>query len=793
MRGRLKKGAALVAAGIAVAVAGGTAQADPAGKTTLSETAVPGPALDPSKPGFRQLVPGPGWSRVVRRASGPAVRGRDLRRGSLSYFAAITDFQLADEESPERVELLDEAVSSSAWRPQEALHPAVIDMTLRQVNRFVGASPVRQGNGRRARMGYSLLTGDLADSQQYNETLWTRQLLEGQGIDPNSGTADLSACTPVARALLAPRVAGGEARRYTGVQDYSDYTRLGDFYDPDEPLGTFSGWPRYPGLMDRAQVGFQPEGLKVPSYVARGNHDGLVQGNAAANAAFERIGVGCDKPYAVTGGGFSGLDPSALLRPPAGVMFVPPDIGRRSVDKKQIKSIYAQGRQRDAHGFAYVSAAENTASGGEASYYSFRPRHGLRVLSLDTVAEGGQFPTPAPGRRTDEGNIDDPQFRWIESELRAATARDELVIAFAHHPIRSMVSTVTDEEAPPCTGANDGHGHDGNAGCDKDPRPSGPIHDGDSVRELFGRYSHFVSFVAGHTHENELRPCGRLPSEGGCSGGSPWWEINTSAVADWPQQTRLVELMDNRDGTLSFFGTLLDHASPLRAPGSGTSGFSHSTLGTLNRTLSYNDPQAHKAGGENQYGAEGAPEDRNAELLLLDPRRSSAGLRRRLRTCGMPNGSLSGRRVGTARLGVLRRTNQRAFPSFRRSRRSIDRFCIVGGGVTRVGYPLRGLLRRVSSRVRRRVRGRAILALTSSRVYSARGVRAGSSARLMRRRHRRLQRIRIGRNLWYLKRSRQATLLFKVRGGRVRELGLAERRLTGSRRARVRFLKAFRP
>ena len=43
------------------------------------------------------------------------------------------------------------------------------------------------------------------------------------------------------------------------------------------------------------------------------------------------------------------------------------------------------------------------------------------MLSLDTVAEGGQVPTPVHERRTDEGNIDDPQYRWIESELRAAT------------------------------------------------------------------------------------------------------------------------------------------------------------------------------------------------------------------------------------------------------------------------------------------------------------------------------------------------------------------------------------
>ena len=36
-----------------------------------------------------------------------------------------------------------------------------------------------------------------------------------------------------------------------------------------------------------------------------------------------------------------------------------------------------------------------------------------------------------------------------------------------------MVSTVADEEAPACTGTNDAHGHDGNAGCDKDPRDFG--------------------------------------------------------------------------------------------------------------------------------------------------------------------------------------------------------------------------------------------------------------------------------------------------------------------------------
>ena len=48
--------------------------------------------------------------------------------------------------------------------------------------------------------------------------------------------------------------------------------------------------------MDKAQQAFTADGLDVPSYVAFGNHDALVQGNAAANVAFEQVATGCLKP-----------------------------------------------------------------------------------------------------------------------------------------------------------------------------------------------------------------------------------------------------------------------------------------------------------------------------------------------------------------------------------------------------------------------------------------------------------------------------------------------------------------
>ena len=60
--------------------------------------------------------------------------------------------------------------------------------------------------------------------------------------------------------------------------------------------------------MDRAQQPFAAAGLAVPSYVAFGNHDALVQGNQAANAAFEQVATGCMKPMEAA--------PPALAREP---------------------------------------------------------------------------------------------------------------------------------------------------------------------------------------------------------------------------------------------------------------------------------------------------------------------------------------------------------------------------------------------------------------------------------------------------------------------------------------------
>lgn len=588
--------------------AGGGASGSLLGLTTLERTIE---SVDPEAE-FQFLRGAKGERRVVREDLAAAKPGRADRRRSLFYAAQTTDWQLADEESPSRVEFVDIAanppfpnVVSAAWRPQEALGPQAVEQSIIQINEFADASPVRQRKGRRAEMDMVLMTGDQADNQQLNETAWVLTLLQGGRLDPNTGTD--AACPPG----QAPSGQTADPKLYAGVQDYDDYTEGLQFYDPDDPKGPkYSGWPTYPGLMDRAQEPFTAQGLDVPSYVVFGNHDGLAQGNQKAILPFEQVGVGCIKPLVPVADiteAADVLDPAYLAglatTSPNQVMFVPRDPERQYVDRVQYKEIFENADQPDGHGFGLVDPDELAASNGAASYYAWTPRPGLKLIGIDTLCDGGVTGPSA------NGNIDDPQFRWLEGELERASDRGQLIIVFGHHPIRSLNCDVPDETPPACT-VDGQFGHDVNAGCDIDPRSSTPIHDGADLTELFHRFPHVIAYVAGHTHENTLSDFDRADG-----GPGDFWGIETASLIDSPPQNRLIELMDNCDGTLSIFGTTLDSSAPVRAPAPGTEaeGLTEADLGSVSRTLAFNDTQK----GE---GGLGKRRDRNVELLLEDPR-----------------------------------------------------------------------------------------------------------------------------------------------------------------------------
>jgi hypothetical protein len=129
------------------------------------------------------------------------------------------------------------------------------------------------------------------------------------------------------------------------------------------------------------------------------------------------------------------------------------------------------------------------------------------------------------------------------------------------------------------------------------------------VRDLLLRFPNVVLWVNGHTHRNTVIPH-RAPNGGG------FWEVNTAAHIDWPQQSRVVELVDNQDGTLSIFGTILDMAAPAARPRRLDN---PTSLASLARELAGNDWQSRARPVPGEDGRRGSIQDRNVELLVPTP------------------------------------------------------------------------------------------------------------------------------------------------------------------------------
>jgi metallophosphoesterase (TIGR03767 family) len=274
------------------------------------------------------------------------------------------------------------------------------------------------------------------------------------------------------------------------------------------------------------------------------------------------------------------LDPAAVaLQLSQGERrLVTPDTERRIVDRATtIAEHFITSGRPAGHGFTVANRATNTA------YYRF-DRGPVRGIVLDTVVSSGGA----------NGSVDPAQYAWLEAQLQAVSSHwlapsgevlrrkgvpDRYVLIFSHHTIGSMDNVA------------DGSG-----------RLGGP-----QVRDLLLRYPNVVGWVNGHTHRNEVLAHARA-SGSAVAGG--FWEINTAAHIDWPQQSRVVELADNLDGTLSIFCTIVDHRGPV-SPGGRLSGTV--ALASLSRELAAND------WSERSDARRGDISDRNVELLLPDP------------------------------------------------------------------------------------------------------------------------------------------------------------------------------
>jgi len=160
-------------------------------------------------------------------------------------------------------------------------------------------------------------------------------------------------------------------------------------------------------------------------------------------------------------------------------------------------------------------------------------------------------------------------------------------------------------------------------------------------------------------------------------------------------------------------------------------------------------------------------------------------------SCARAGGRLTASSLEALRLGMTRDAARRLFATVMlRGRRYMDFFCSGPQGI-RAGYPSPRLLRTLRPALRRRIRQRVGLILTSKRGFSLRGVRPGARIVAVRRRVALTGPFAIGVNRWYLLKIGRGRGVLKVRHGIVREIGIASPSLTRTRHRDSVFLRSF--
>jgi hypothetical protein len=159
--------------------------------------------------------------------------------------------------------------------------------------------------------------------------------------------------------------------------------------------------------------------------------------------------------------------------------------------------------------------------------------------------------------------------------------------------------------------------------------------------------------------------------------------------------------------------------------------------------------------------------------------------------CPKPSGEISGFSVGPLALGMTQATARGILHRFEVTRNRFDDFCLFGGWGIRVAYPSARLLAPLAPTRRHTLTQRIVIALTANPFYALDGVAPGASLQAARAKLRLSQVFHIGLNDWYVAVRPGANGVLKVRHGVVQEVGLVNKRLTGTRRSQSRLLSSF--
>jgi len=328
----------------------------------------------------------------------------------------------------------------------------------------------------------------------------------------------------------------------------------------DWVLGILSGRPSVecdsgddddmiPGADNDGKDPFVAEGLAMPWRWVTGNHDILIQGNVQPND-FNRQLVVSDsggngtRDYRQGGA----ITTETVVPDPKRVILSPVEIMAKVAGDK------------DGHGLDSAAKAS-----GKATYTFDVEGSPVRVLVIDTAHTLGGSDGVIKQSHVDA---------VIKPALDKAVAEGKWVVLASHHSQKSLTE-------------------EGGALGTKEPDALLP----DAWAAFVGKYPNVLFSMVGHSHEHRVRAI--TPA-----GGHAWWEVLTSAIADFPHQFRVVEIYDQDNGWIM----MRTHAVDISVQGDPVAGEGR-RRGVVDWTSGWNPDE----------GSSGTPQDRNVELWIKKP------------------------------------------------------------------------------------------------------------------------------------------------------------------------------